>query len=63
VAAVAGSPERVYVTHREPNLETYLQRAFAKRTITYRIKDIGPYRVYYDFSTIITPQEIGLGQR
>jgi hypothetical protein len=62
-AAVAASPERVYVTHREPNLETYLQRAFAKRTITYRIKDIGPYRVYYDFSTVITPQEIGLGQR
>jgi hypothetical protein len=61
-AAVAESPRRVYVTHREPNLESYLQNAFAERQITYQIQDIGPYRVYYDFSAIVTPQEIGLGK-
>ncbi|MEW5956861.1 MAG: glycosyltransferase family 39 protein [Chloroflexota bacterium] len=59
--AVAASPQRVYVTHREPNLEAYLRSAFAERQITYQIKDIGPYRVYYDFSVVVTPQEIGLG--
>jgi 4-amino-4-deoxy-L-arabinose transferase-like glycosyltransferase len=60
-AAVAASPQRVFVTHRDPNLETYLQRAFAGRGISYRTRDIGPYRVYYDFSAAISPQEIGLG--
>jgi hypothetical protein len=59
-AAVAASPERVYVTHREPNLEQYLQQAFADRNISYQIKDIGPYRVYYDLSSPVTPQEMGL---
>jgi hypothetical protein len=60
-AAVAASPDRMYVTHREPYLEAYLQGAFAERGITYRIQDIGPYRVYYDLSSSISPQEIGLG--
>lgn len=61
VTAVSASQNRVYVTHQEPNLENYLQDVFARKNITYQIKDIGPYRVYYHFSTIITPQEIGLG--
>jgi hypothetical protein len=61
-AAVAASPRPVYVTHREPNLEAYLQRGFAERQVTYSIQDIGPYRVYYDLSAAISPQEIGLGQ-
>ncbi len=60
-AAVAASSRPVYVTHREPNLETYLQRAFAERQVTYSIQDIGPYRVYYDLSEAVSPQEIGLG--
>jgi len=60
-AAVAAAPRRVYVTHREPNLEAYLQNAFAEKDVTYQIKDIGPYRVYYNFSVVITPAEIGLG--
>jgi 4-amino-4-deoxy-L-arabinose transferase-like glycosyltransferase len=58
-AAVEASPTRVYVTHREPHLESYLRQAFNERGITYQIQDIGPYRVYYDFSAVITPQEIG----
>jgi 4-amino-4-deoxy-L-arabinose transferase-like glycosyltransferase len=58
-AAVEASPQRVYVTHREPNLEDHLQRAFAGKGVAYQIHDIGPYRVYYDFSTVVTPQEIG----
>jgi hypothetical protein len=60
-AAVAASSRLVYVTHREPNLEAYLQRAFAERQVTYSIQDIGPYRVYYDLSAAISPQAIGLG--
>jgi hypothetical protein len=61
-AAVAASPRPVYVTHREPNLEAYLQRGFAELQVTYSIEDIGPYRVYYDLSAAVSPQEIGLGQ-
>ena len=60
-AAVAAAPNRVYVTHREPHLETYWQNAFPEKGVTYQTKDIGPYRVYYNLSTIITPPEIGLG--
>lgn len=60
-AAVAASPERVYVTHREPELEATLQQAFAGREISYQVRDIGPYRVYYGFSGLVTPQEIGVG--
>jgi 4-amino-4-deoxy-L-arabinose transferase-like glycosyltransferase len=61
-AVVAASLERVYVTHREPHLEAYLQRAFAERGISYRTQDIGPYRIYYDLSAVVTPQDLGLGQ-
>ncbi len=61
--AVENSPNRVYVTHREPNLETYLAETFTEQTITYQTKDIGPYRVYYDLSDLITPQELGFGPR
>lgn len=60
-AAVAGGQRRVYVTHREPNLENYLQTTFKERDIAYQIKDIGPYRVYYNLSGLITPQEMGFG--
>jgi hypothetical protein len=61
-ATVAASLDPVYVTHREPHLEAFLQRGFAERGITYRIQDIGPYRVYYDLSVAVSPQELGLGQ-
>jgi hypothetical protein len=61
-ATVDTSVNRMYVTHREPHLEAYLQHAFAERGITYRIQDIGPYRVYHDLSTPVTPQELGLAQ-
>jgi hypothetical protein len=60
-STVANSLDRVYVTHREPHLEAYLQRAFAERGIIYHIQDIGPYRVYYDLSAGVSPQELGLG--
>jgi hypothetical protein len=58
---VAASRERVYVTHREPNLEAYLQDAFSEKGITYQTRDIGPYRVYCDLSSTTSPQELGLG--
>lgn len=59
--AAAAAPTPVFVTHREPNLERYLQNAFSRRDITYSTRDIGPYRVYYNFSSPVSPQEIGLG--
>jgi hypothetical protein len=62
-ATVAASLDRMYVIHREPHLEAHLQRAFAERGITYRIQDIGPYRIYYDLSVAVSPRELGLGQR
>lgn len=61
-AAVAASPDRMLVIHREPHLEDYLQRVLAERGISYHIQDIGPYRVYYNLSALVTPQDLGLGQ-
>lgn len=61
VDQVKAAPHPVYVTHREPHLEAYLQQQFARRNITYQIKDIGPYRVYYKLSQRISPPEMGLG--
>lgn len=61
VAAVNAAPNRVYVTHREPHLEAYLQQQFAARGISYQTRDIGPYRVYYKLSALLTPPEMGLG--
>ncbi len=61
VDAVNSSSNRVFVTHREPHLQTHLQNSFADRNISYQTKDIGPYRVYFDLSALITPQEMGLG--
>jgi hypothetical protein len=60
-AAAEAAPHPVYVTHREPKLEAYLQQALAGRGIGYQLKDIGPYRVYYNLSAQITPMEMGLG--
>jgi hypothetical protein len=61
VATVEASPKRVYVTHREPNLEAYLADAFTEQGITYQTREFGPYRVYYDLSSVVTPAELGLG--
>ena len=61
VDAVESSSNQVYVTHREPNLEAYLKNAFDEQAISYQIKDIGPYRVYYELSSLISPTHLGLG--
>jgi len=61
VAAVSAAPHPVYVTHREPHLETYLQQQLAAHGITYQTHNIGPYRVYFDLSAAITPLQMNLG--
>jgi predicted dehydrogenase len=45
----------------DPEMEAYLQQALAGRHISYQIKDIGPYRVYYGLSAVVTPAELKLG--
>lgn len=61
VEAVESSPKRVFVTHREPNLDEYLRTALINRNILFATKDIGPYRVYHGFDAPVTPQDLGLG--
>ncbi|GAB4432205.1 MAG: hypothetical protein Kow0031_13570 [Anaerolineae bacterium] len=58
-AVVTQADDRVFVIHHQPRLERYLEQALAEKNIAFLIKDIGPYRVYYDLSAIITPQEMG----
>ena len=60
-AAVENADRRVFVIHHEPNLERHLVHGFEEHNISYQTRDIGPYRVYYDFSRLTSPHEIGLG--
>lgn len=57
--AVEQAGNRVFVIHHEPALEQYLELAFTEHKISYSIKDIGPYRIYYNLSQIFTPQDVG----
>jgi 4-amino-4-deoxy-L-arabinose transferase-like glycosyltransferase len=47
---VAASDRPVYVTFQEPHLDRLLQPSFTALGVSYRERDIGPYRVFYDLS-------------
>lgn len=55
------SSERVsYITTRNPVLDDLLRKKFKDNKITWQEKVIGDYRIYYDISYPIRPEEIGL---
>ncbi|GAB4458545.1 MAG: hypothetical protein Kow0031_38900 [Anaerolineae bacterium] len=58
--AVANAENPVFVIHHDPNLLFYLDQAFAEHNITHQIKDIGPYRVYFNLSENLSLRELGL---
>lgn len=58
---VARADSVVYVTGNQPELDELLRERFYEHDITYREREIGPYRVFYDLSEAITPIALGMG--
>jgi hypothetical protein len=57
--AADNSPKAVYVTSQHPRLDALLRERFAARSVTFQESQIGPYRVFYDLSRKVTPEELG----
>ncbi len=52
------SDEIVYVTTLHPELDRRLRRSFRSAGVEFEETEIGPYRVFYDFSSPIRPDAI-----
>jgi hypothetical protein len=55
---VADSDEVVFVTGSQPELDVLLREGFARKGIVHREQEIGPYRVFYDLSSRVTPADL-----
>ncbi len=58
---VSSAGEVSYITTNHPQLDNYLRWHFGARDLTWKEKRIGDYLVYYDLSSLICPQDVGLG--
>ena len=58
---VERSERAAYITTNHPSLDDFLERQFDEHGIDWKEKQIGDYHIYYDLSSKIRPQEIGLG--
>lgn len=59
---VNSSEEVAYITTRHPELNDYLESEFEAKNITWRTELIGDYTVYYQLSSPVRVEEIGLGE-
>jgi hypothetical protein len=60
VAEVAAAARVVWITQNFPELDALIAARLAAVGITYQTRQIGRYRVYYDFSARIAPADVGL---
>jgi len=58
---VKASPRIAYITANNPGLNAYLREKMAEKQIQFSEAEIGDYRVFYNLSAPISPQELGLG--
>lgn len=61
-AQVEESEQVAYITTRNPALDDHLQAQFIALGITFKDTYIGDYHVYYQLSSAIRPEQIGLGE-
>ncbi|HHH40894.1 MAG TPA: hypothetical protein ENK56_02680 [Chloroflexi bacterium] len=59
-AMVAASPTVVYVTSNLPALDDLLRQRFRAVGVTWREHQIGPYRIFYDLSRRVSPEDLDL---
>jgi hypothetical protein len=57
---VARAARVVWITQNFPRLDALIAIRLAAVGITYQARDIGRYRVYYDFSARVSPADVGL---
>ncbi len=58
---VNASPNPVYITSNNPNLDRQLVMKLTESGVDWSEKLIGDYRVYYELSRKVLPEEIGFG--
>lgn len=56
---VENAPNVAYITVRFPELNNFLRMGFERLQITWYEKVIGDYRIFYDLSKRVTPQDLG----
>jgi len=59
---VAASPRVAYITARHPLLDDRLRAGFARLGVSWQEAVLGDYRVFYDLTRAVRPQELGLGE-
>ena len=57
---VAQAERVVWITQNFPELDARIAARLSEAGITYQMREIGKYRVYYAFSARVTPAEVGL---
>jgi 4-amino-4-deoxy-L-arabinose transferase-like glycosyltransferase len=55
---VESADHTAYITTKNPALDSLLESAFEELGVTYRVKQIGDFRVYYRLSRPVRPEEI-----
>jgi hypothetical protein len=58
---VRNSEKIAYITTFNPALDDKLHQAFDSLDISWKEKTIGDYKIYYQLSRAVHPDEIGLG--
>jgi hypothetical protein len=61
-AVVAADPRPSYITAGQPWLDAYLREQLLSSGVDYEEKAIGDYRVFYDLSRTVRPEDLGLGR-
>ncbi len=61
-AMVESSLKIAYISTKNPELDEYLMMRFQELGIQWQEKIIGDYRIYYQLSKAVHPDEIGLGK-
>ncbi len=55
---VENSDRVAYITTNNPVLDAALESGFSRLGVDYQIKQIGDFRIYYDLSRVVRPEEI-----
>jgi hypothetical protein len=60
-AVVAADPRPSFITARQPWLDAVLRQRLNARGVDFEERAIGDYRVFYDLSETVRPDDLGLG--
>jgi hypothetical protein len=55
---VESADHTAYITTKNPALDSLLESAFERLGVTYHVKQIGDFRIYFRLSRPVRPEEI-----